>query len=135
MNFWSMIFVPYILPAIGTALGGLVTWALAMGIKWITSKIKNKEVAGLLTTILTIATNAVKSTYQSYVEGIKGTDGWTKEAQENALNMALTTAKSELTVGALDYIQKQHGDIDQYLKTLFESILYDLKNNKTTESK
>ena len=81
MNFWSMIFVPYILPAIGTALGGLVTWALAMGIKWIASKIKNKEVAGLLTTILTIATNAVKSTYQSYVEGIKGTDGWTKEAQ------------------------------------------------------
>lgn len=135
MNFWSMIFVPYILPAIGTALGGLVTWALAMGIKWIASKIKNKEVAGLLTTILTIATNAVKSTYQSYVEGIKGTDGWTKEAQENALNMALATAKSELTVGALNYIQKQHGDIDQYLKTLFESILYDLKNNKTTESK
>jgi hypothetical protein len=139
MDFWSQIFVPYILPAIGTALGGLVSWLIAMGIKWITSKIKNKEVAALLATIMTIAGNAVKSTYQSYVEGIKGTDGWTKDAQAKALNMALETAKSELTTGAIDYIQKEHGDVDKYLKTLFESILYDLKNSnkktETTESK
>ena len=139
-NFWSMIFVPYILPAIGTALSALFAWLLTVGIKWITSKIKNKEVAGLVTTILTIATNAVKSTYQSYVEAIKGTDDWTKEAQQNALQLALKTAKAELTTEALAYIQEQHGDIDVYLKTLFESILYDLKNSNkkvaiATESK
>ena len=126
-DFWSQIFVPYLLPAIGTALGGLLTWLLALGIKFVTSKIKNKEVAGLLTTIMTIAANAVKATYQSYVEGIKGTDGWTKEAQEKALSMALETIKEELTVDALDYIQQQHGDIDVYLKTVVESVLYDLK--------
>lgn len=139
MNFWSVIFVPYLLPAIGTALGGLLSWLLALGVKWIMSKIKNKELAALAATVLTISVNAVKATYQSYVEGIKGTDGWTKEAQEKALEMALLTAKSELTVEALNYIQEQHGDIDVYLKTLFESILYDLKNNNkkvnTTENK
>lgn len=136
MNFWSMIFVPYILPAIGTALGGLFSWLLAMGIKWITSKIKNKEVAGLVATIMTVCGNAVKATYQSYVESIKGTDGWTKDAQQKALDIALETAKAELTIEALAYIKEQHGDIDVYLKTLFESILYDLKNgNKKTESK
>jgi len=142
-NFWADIFVPYLLPVIGTAFSALLSWALAMGIKWITSKIKNKEVAGLIATIMTIATNAVKATYQSYVEGIKGTDGWTKDAQQQALQLALDTAKSELTVEALAYIQEQHGDIDAYLKTLFESILYDLKNGskkvavatETTESK
>jgi hypothetical protein len=126
-DFWSQIFVPYLLPAIGTALGGLLTWLLALGIKFVTSKIKNKEVAGLLTTIMTIATNSVKATYQSYVEGIKGTDGWTKEAQEKALSMALETMKEELTVDALEYIQQQHGDLDVYLTTIVESILYDLK--------
>lgn len=139
-NFWADIFVPYLLPVIGTALSGLFAWFLTVGIKWITSKIKNKEVAGLVATILTIATNAVKATYQSYVEAIKGTDGWTKEAQQKALELALETAKTELTTEALAYIQEQHGDIDAYLKTLFESILYDLKNgNKkvaiATESK
>lgn len=126
-DFWSQIFVPYLLPAIGTVLGGLLTWLLALGIKFITSKVKNKEVAGLLTTIMTIATNSVKATYQSYVEGIKGTDGWTKEAQEKALSMALETMKEELTVDALEYIQQQHGDLDVYLTTIVESILYDLK--------
>ena len=133
-NFWEMIFVPYLLPAIGTGLSALLSWLLALGIKWITSKIKNKELAALATTILTVATNAVKATYQSYVEAIKGTDGWTKEAQLKALDLALETAKSELSTEALAYIEKQHGDIDKYLKSLFESILYDLKN-KPIESK
>lgn len=128
MNFWSDIFVPYLLPAIGTALGGLLSWLLAVGVKWVTSKIKNKELAALAATILNVTGNAVKATYQVYVEGIKGTDGWTKDAQEKALQNALETAKSGLTVDALAYIQEQHGDIDAYLKTLVESILYDLKN-------
>lgn len=128
MDFWSVIFVPYLLPAIGTALGGLLSWLLAVGIKWVTSKIKNKELAALAATIISVTGNAVKATYQAYVEGIKGTDGWTKDAQEKALQHALDTAKSELTVDALAYIQEQHGDIDVYLKTLVESILYDLKN-------
>ena len=127
-SFWNQIFVPYLLPAIGTALGALLSWLLAVGIKWVTSKTSNKEAAALVTTIMTIASNAVKATYQSYVQGIKGTDGWTKEAQEKALEMALETAKSELKTEALAYIQKEHGDIDKYLKTLFESILYELKN-------
>ena len=128
MNFWSDIFVPYLLPAIGTALGGLLSWLLAVGIKWVTSKIKNKELAALAATIISVTGNAVKATYQAYVEGIKGTDGWTKDAQEKALQNALETAKASLTVDALAYIQEQHGDIDAYLKTLVESILYDLKN-------
>lgn len=135
MWFWNEIFVPYLLPAIGTALGGLLSWLLVRGIAWINSKIKNKDLADLATTILIIATNAVKSTYQTYVQGIKGTDGWTKEAQENALNQALETAKSELSTGAIAHIKEKYGDVDKYLKTLFESILYDLKNKpKETNS-
>lgn len=134
-NFMNDIFVPYLLPVIGTILSTLLAWASAELIKFISLKIKNKEFATFLITITTIVTRAVKATYQTYVEALKGTDAWTKEVQEKALHNALKTAKKELSTKALSYIEKQHGDIDEYLINLIESILYDLKNNKIVEEK
>ena len=118
--------------ALGVIITGLATWGTTVAINWLNSKIKNKELAAFATTILTVVNAAVKATYQSYVEGIKGTDAWTKEAQEKALQMALDTAKEELTTDAIAYIQQQHGDVNKYIKTLIESVLYDLKNGKKT---
>lgn len=114
--------------ALGVIITGLATWGTSVLVTWLNSKIKNKELAAFATTILNIVNAAVKATYQSYVEGLKGTDAWTKEAQEQALQMALETAKEELTVEVIAYIQQQHGDVDKYIKTLIESVLYDLKN-------
>ena len=114
--------------ALGVFVTGLVSWFTTLAIKWLNSKIKNKELLHFSTTVLTIVTNAVKATYQTYVESIKGTELWNAQSQKEALEQALITAKKELTVDSLEYIQKEHGDIDAYLKTLIESILYDLKN-------
>ena len=120
--------------ALGVLITGLASWGTTVLIQWLQSKIKNKELAIFMETVLTVVSQAVKATYQSYVESLKGTDAWTKEAQEKALQMALETAKAELTVEALEYIQERHGDVDQYIKTLIESILYDLKNGKTANN-
>lgn len=129
-----------IFSVIGIVLTGLASWGTTVLVKWLNSKIKNKEIAAFATTIVNVVNGAVKATYQSYVESLKGTDAWTKEAQENALKMALDTIKEELTTEALAYIESQHGDIDKYLVTLIESMLYDLKNgsvpaNVTVEKK
>ena len=123
MNFQEILF-----SILGVILTGLASWGTTVLIQWCNSKIKNKQLAVFSASVLTIVTSAVKATYQSYVKGLKGTDAWTKEAQEKALQMALDTAKEELTTEALAYIEEQHGDIDKYIKTLIESILYDLKN-------
>jgi hypothetical protein len=112
---------------LGTLLTGLATWGTAVLVQWLNSKIKNKQLAQFAETILTVVNAAVKATYQSYVEGLKGTDAWTKEAQSQALQMALETVKQELTTGAIKYIEEQHGDVDKYIITLIESVLYDLK--------
>ena len=129
-NFMSDIFVPYLLPAIGLLLSGLGTWLATVIINWLNSKIKNKEVAAMLTLIVNIVSNAVKATYQTYVENIKGTEAWTPEAQKEALNRALTIARSQLSADARKFIEEQFGDVDSYLLELIESILYDLKNGK-----
>lgn len=130
----SEFFVEYILPALGILLSGLATWLTTVGVKWLNSKIKNKELALLAETIVIIAIRGVKATYQTYVEELKGTDAWTKEAQEKALQEALNEIKKELTTNAISYIQERHGDVDEYLKTLIHSILYDLKNGKQTNN-
>lgn len=116
-----------IFSALGIIITGLASWGTTVLIKWLNSKIKNQELASFATTIATVVGQVVKEVTQTYVQNIKGTDAWTKEAQEKALSMALETAKSELTTEALDYIQTQHGDIDKYLITLIESTLYNLK--------
>ena len=110
---------------------GLASWATSALVKWLNTKIKNQELTEFANTILNVVNSTVKATYQSYVEGLKGTDAWTKEAQEKALSIALETAKEGLTTEALKYIKEHHGDIDKYIKTLIESVLYDLKNNNT----
>ena len=123
MNFQEILF-----SAIGTILTGLLAWLVSMATSWISTKIKDKNAAKMMTTILTIVTDAVQATYQTYVEALKGTDAWTKEAQEKALNMALTTIKKQLTQESAKFITENYGNIEEYLKTLIEAVLYKLKN-------
>ena len=123
MNFQEILF-----SALGTVLTGFLVWLMSVVTNWIGSKIKDKNAAKILTSIITLATNAVQATYQSYVEALKGTNAWTKEAQEKALNMALETIKNQLTNSSIKFIEDNYGNIEDYLKTLIESILYKLKN-------
>lgn len=123
MNFQEILF-----SAIGTVLTGLLAWLVSIITSWISSKVKDKNAAKILTSITTLVTDAVQATYQSYVEALKGTNAWTKEAQEKALNMALETIKSQLTNEGMKFIEENYGNAEKYLKTLIESILYKLKN-------
>ena len=123
MNFQEILF-----SAIGTILTGLLVWLVSIVTNWINSKIKDKNAAKILTSITTLVTNVVQATYQSYVEALKGTNAWTKEAQKEALNIALTTIKSQLNNEGIRFIEENYGNVEEYLKTLIESVLYKLKN-------
>ena len=123
MNFQEILF-----SAIGTILTGLLVWLVSIVTNWINSKIKDKNAAKILTSITTLVTNVVQATYQSYVEALKGTNAWTKEAQKEALNIALTTIKSQLNNEGIRFIEENYGNVEEYIKTLIESILYKLKN-------
>lgn len=123
MNFQDILF-----SALGTIVTGLLAWIVSAATSWISTKIKDKNAAKILLSITTLVTDAVQATYQSYVEGLKGTNAWTKEAQERALNMALDTIKKQLTQESVKFISENYGNIEEYLKTLIESILYKLKN-------
>lgn len=117
-----------ILISIGTAVVfALVSWGLTLLTTWLRTKIKNKKIAELLSSILNIVTNAVKVVYQTYVENIKGTDEWTVDAQKKALQMALEKAKKQLSKDTIKFIEDTYGNLDDYLTNLIEATLYNLK--------
>lgn len=117
-----------LLAGLGVVITGLCSWLTAFITKWLNSKIKDKKLANYLSQITEICTSSVKVVYQTYVESIKGTDKWTKEAQEKALSQALQEVKLHLSDEVKKFIEDNYGDLTAYLKSQIESILYNLKN-------
>lgn len=118
-----------------TVIALLVTSVVMYGItqlkNYIATKLKDGNLKNFLNIALLSIQTAVKSTYQTYVESIKGTKDWTTDAQQTALNAALETAKASLSSDVQEYIKTTYGDVDTWIKTQIEATLYDLKNTST----
>ena len=123
-----MTWTDILLSALSIIVTGLATWGLTVFTTWMNEKLKDKKSQKYANDALEIVTKCVKATYQTYVESIKGTDLWTKEAQEQAFQMALNAAKSQLNNDVKEYITSNYTSIDEFLTSLIESVLYDLKN-------
>lgn len=117
-----------IIKIVSALLAALGAWVLAKVKDLITTKTKNEKARKLLTDATTVVANAVKATYQTYVEAIKGTNAWTKDAQEEALSLAVTSARMQLSADVEKYINENFGDVENWVKEQIESTLYDLKN-------
>ena len=123
-----------ILPVVSVILTSLATWAVSRLTAWLNTKIKDKQTLAYVDDIIGIVRTAVKATYQTYVETIKGSELWDAEAQKKALNDALKTAKEQLSDNAKAYIIEHYGELDKYLISKIESIIYDLKNKSQGET-
>lgn len=120
-----------VIQIVSVILATLGAWVLAKVKSLINTKIKNEKARALLDSATTVVSNVVKATYQTYVESIKGTDAWTKDAQEKALQNAVTSARSQLSEEVEKYISDNFGDVETWIKSLIETTLYNLKNKPT----
>lgn len=132
-----MTWTDILITIISTAVTALLSWGIAKLTKWVDSKIGDSKKASMLNNAIFAVSNAVKATWQTYVQAIKGTEAWTKEAQTAALNKAVKTAKEQLSAEVQEYISENFGSLDKWLVSQVESTIYDLKivgsASKTTE--
>ncbi|MBQ3220080.1 MAG: hypothetical protein IJB32_05795 [Clostridia bacterium] len=132
-----MTWTDILITIISTAVTALLSWGIAKLTKWVDSKIGDSKKASMLNNAIFAVSNAVKATWQTYVQAIKGTEAWTKEAQTAALNKAVKTAKEQLSAEVQEYITENFGSLDKWLVSQVESTIYDLKivgsASKTTE--
>lgn len=71
--------------------------------------------------------DAVKDVQANFVDEIKGTKEWTDETKNEALQMAKDKAICALSNSAYEALKTANADFEDYLTTLIESKLYDLK--------
>ena len=122
-----MTWTDILITIISTAVTALLSWGIAKLTKWVDSKIGDSKKASMLNNAIFAVSNAVKATWQTYVQAIKGTEAWTKEAQAAALNKAVKTAKEQLSAEVQEYITENFGSLDKWLVSQVESTIYDLK--------
>jgi hypothetical protein len=111
VTIWTVIILP-ILTYAGTQLN-----------EWLKTK-KLDKYANILKENVEIAIKDVQATF---VDELKGTEKWTDESKELALQMAKDKAIYTLTNSAYEALKMANGDFDEYLTTLIEAKLYDLK--------
>lgn len=107
-----------------TGLVGLLTTYIT---KLINSKISDRKSAETLTKLTDIISNAVQSVFQTYVQSLKESGSFDKEAQKTALNKAMEIINGQLTDDLKKYITDNYGDITSWLTNKIEATIYVLK--------
>ena len=121
---WQSIVVPIAV----TAATALISWGLTLLTALVKGKIGDETAAKYLNGAIGIVDGAVKATYQTYVQALKESGDFDKEAQLAALEKAKYAALAQLSEDAKEYIRALYGDLDKWLETQIESRLYELKN-------
>lgn len=73
---------------------------------------------------------AVATTSQTYVDALKKTGSFTKEAQIEAVQKALTTCIASISPAATAFIERAYGDMKEYLMTRIEA---EVRKQKTEQ--
>lgn len=121
-QFWTIFW-----SAVGTALTALMSWLTVVITNFFNSKIKDKKMTEIASGITTIILNAVTAVTQTFVDTLKKNGKFDETAQKEAQEKALKIINSQLTEPMIQYIKDNFGDVQEYLKTRIEAMIYTLK--------
>lgn len=105
----------------------LITLGGAKLIQYLNQKIKDEKIRNTLTGITQLVERAVRSVFQTYVESLKKSGTFDKEAQLKALSFARTEVMKELNDDAIDFIKSNYGDIQGFITNQIEATINLLK--------
>ena len=71
---------------------------------------------------------AVISVYEGVVKDIKGSDEWTDEKKQEVRELAKTKTLQALSTIAYKALKEANEDFDEYLDSLIDTALYDVKH-------
>lgn len=125
-QWWEPIVAP-LLGVLGTALAGLLGALIFRATAWINKKIGNDEIAVAINKLGEVVDATVKLINQKFVDQLKKDGEFNKEAQEEALQEAIKTAKAMITDEVADIIKDHFGDFETYLVAMIEKTIANLK--------
>lgn len=116
-----------ILAAVSVIVTGLAGWGVATFTNWISSKMKDKKIAKMLSDIFQIITDVVMEIFQTYVEALKKEGRFDAAAQKMAKDRAMEKIMARLSDTMKDYISEHYGDIRNWISEQIEVAIYQLK--------
>ena len=124
-NFWSSLDWGTLLTTVWTVI--LLPLATVIGTK-INAIAKANKIEKYTNMLYTAAETVVKDLQDSVVKDIKGTDEWTDDKKEEIKQIAKNKIIFTLSTSAYECLKMANADFDEYLDSLIESSLFDLKN-------
>lgn len=94
---------------------------------------KGKKLGTYLDILYEEIKKAVKAVYQAQVKDIKSTSMWTSSKQKEVKELAKSKALHALSVSIYKCLKAVNPELEDYIDTLIETILYDLKENSGRE--
>lgn len=113
---WQNILTQIVLSLVGLVISVGGTWLTYL----ISKKVKNEDLKNMLSDALKIVQNGVDYTYQTYVEALKGTDFWDKEAMKVAKDKAAEYIHDNLTDEVKKYIESTGKTLEEWIKQQIE---------------
>lgn len=113
---WQNILTQIVLSLVGLVISVGGTWLTYL----ISKKVKNEDLKNMLSDALKIVQNGVDYTYQTYVEALKGTDFWDKEAMKVAKDKAAEYIRDNLTDEVKKYIESTGKTLEEWIKQQIE---------------
>lgn len=110
---WTIVLVP------------IFTWVGAEVHAWA----KSKKIEKYTDMLYAAVSKVVKEMYQTIVAEIKGTKDWTPEKQKEILEIAKTKTIAAITADGFKILSVANTDFEDWLTSLIEAELYDLKRN------
>lgn len=111
----------------GTAVVTFLCVLLKSKISELSSKIKNTKLTKYINAATEVVTKAVLDVSQTYVDALKNTGEFTKEAQVIAKEKAIDIATKLITEDGKKAVEEIYGDFSIWLSTTIES---NVKKNK-----
>lgn len=117
-----------VLEVIKTILGfvGIITLfsAVIAIFKYVKLEINNSK----LSQAIDIVIDVVDKINQTYVDNLKNDGMFNKDAQQRALNLAIIESEKLMTNEIAQFIQKNYGDLDEWITTKVEAYIKQSKN-------
>ena len=87
----------------------------------VASNIKNETERRYAEQIASAVSDAVLMTSQTYVDALKKSGAFNKEAQKEAAEKALNACISSISPAAKEFIKEMYGNVTEYLSTKIEA--------------
>jgi len=109
--------------AVTTVVLPLITLGGTKLIQFLNSKIKDENAKRILTSISSSVEHAVRVVFQTYVESLKKSGTFDKEAQKTALILAKQEVMRELNIETKEFIVSNYGDLNNYITNQIEATI------------